>query len=307
MSRSRVADVWPLSPLQEGLLFHALYDQQGPDLYQGQHAFDLAGPLDPARLRASAQALLDRHASLRAAFQQPAGAAQPVQVVLRGVAVPWRDEDVSGPGAAAAWAEAERLAAADRAERFDLRAAPLLRFLLIRLGARQHRLVITSHHIVLDGWSLPVLVRELTAIYAAGGQASGLPAVPPYREYLAWLARQDKDIARAAWRDALAGLTEPTLTAPADPARVPVKPAHADAEAGLPLASALRTQARELGVTVNTVLQGAWGLVLARLAGRRDVVFGTTVAGRPPELPGVESMLGLFINKIGRASWRERV
>ncbi|MFC5752657.1 non-ribosomal peptide synthetase, partial [Actinomadura rugatobispora] len=297
MTGSALAEVWPLSPLQEGLLFHARYDEGARDVYVGQRALDLTGPLDAAVLRASWEALLDRHASLRAGFQRR-GSGVPVQVVVRGVALPWRAEDLSDLDEEAAEREARRLAAEERDRRFDLAAPPLLRLLLIGFGPRRHRLVITTHHLVMDGWSMPVLVRELTQVYAAGGDAGGLPPVTPYRDYLAWLARQDKDAARRAWSEELAGVTGPTLVAPADPGREPVLPHHVIAPVDAALTEALRETARRHALTLNTVVQGAWAVLVGLLAGRRDVVFGATVAGRPADLPGVEHMLGLFINTV---------
>ncbi|CAM5561825.1 hypothetical protein SFUMM280S_02779 [Streptomyces fumanus] len=155
------------------------------------------------------------------------------------------------------------------------------------------------HHIVLDGWSLPVLFHELSQAYAAGGDPSGLPPVASYRDYLAWLNRQDQDAARAAWAEALAGITEPTLLVPAgQDTPAPVLPHHLSTRTGQALAGRLRDTARTLGLTLNTVVQGAWAQLLGTLTGRTDVVFGATVAGRPAELPGVERMLGLFINTL---------
>ncbi|MBG6094018.1 amino acid adenylation domain-containing protein, partial [Actinomadura viridis] len=168
----------------------------------------------------------------------------------------------------------------------------------MRLGGGRYRLVVTMHHIVIDGWSTPVLFQELEEIYAAGGDAGGLPPVTPYREYLAWLARQDKDAARDAWRRELAGTAEPTLVGLAESAVVPVLPRHVTARAGQGLTHDLEALARGHRLTLNTVIQGAWGLVLATQVGRDDVVFGATVAGRPADLPGVERMLGLFANTV---------
>ncbi|MGV9885345.1 condensation domain-containing protein, partial [Streptomyces sp. NPDC003006] len=297
MTRSRVEDVWPLSPLQEGLLFHAAFDDRGPDVYQGQRVLELDGPLDADRLRTSWQALLARHGALRASFRgRKSGEA--VQVIAREVVLPWRTEDVSGLAEADALAEADRLTAHERSQRFDPAVAPLLRLLLIRLGDERHRLVLTSHHVVMDGWSMAVLFNELPAVYAAGGDTRGLPRTTSYREYLAWLGRQDKEAARAAWRAELSGVDEPTLVAPADPARTPVAPESLVTRISEELTSGVAQLARAQGLTVNTVIQGAWALVLARLAGRTDVVFGATVAGRSAELPGVESMVGLFINTV---------
>ncbi|WP_235463411.1 condensation domain-containing protein, partial [Frankia sp. BMG5.23] len=293
-----LAEVWPLSPLQEGLLFHAMLGEQALDAYSGQGLLNLLGPLDTAVLRAAGQALLDRHPNLRAGFRHLAGLEQPVQVIADRVALPWREADVSALPSAEAEAEADRLAAAELARAFDPAVPPLLRFLVIRFGARHHRLVITNHHILMDGWSLPVLLRELSTIYAAGGDPIGLPPVTPYGEYLAWLGRQDRHAAREAWQRELAGTTEPTLVAPGDPARLPVAPGRVMASAGPELIAALRALAREHDLTLNTVVQGAWAMLVSRLAGQRDVVFGAVVAGRPPELPGVEDMLGLFVNTV---------
>ena len=200
--------------------------------------------------------------------------------------------------AAAREQRAGELLAQDRAERFDLAAPPLLRFALIRLAAGEHRLVLTNHHMVMDGWSMPVLVRELLTLYAHRGDADALPRVTPYRDYLAWLAGQDRAAAVAAWREALAGLEEGTRLAPPDPGRAPVAPEQHLFALSAPLTAALTQQARQRGLTLNTVMQAAWGILLGRLTGRSDVVFGVTVAGRPPEIAGIERMVGLFINTL---------
>ncbi|MFH8407406.1 amino acid adenylation domain-containing protein [Streptomyces sp. NPDC018019] len=294
---SALAEVWPLSPLQEGMLFHAGFDGQGPDVYVIQRTLTIDGPLDAARWRASWQALLDRHAALRASFHRRRSG-EAVQLISREAALPWREADLSDRPGADALAEVARLAARECAERFDLGVAPLLRLLLVRLGPDRHCMVLTAHHILVDGWSMPVLFDEATTVYAAGGDASVLRRSPSYRDYLGWLARQDKDAARAAWRAELAGDGEPTLVAPADPARAPALPDRTEAALPAGLTRAIGELARRYGLTANTVVQGAWALLLARLSGREDVVYGTTVAGRPPELPGVESMVGLFINTV---------
>ncbi|MEU7575985.1 amino acid adenylation domain-containing protein [Streptomyces sp. NPDC041068] len=295
--RSLVEDVWPLSPLQEGMLFHASFDDHGPDVYTVQSAVDVNGPVDTDRLRASWEALLSRHAALRACFR-PVTGAHMVQVIPREVVLPWSEADVSGLDQADALAEVDRLCAQERAERFDLAVPPLLRLLLVKLGDNRHRLVMTLHHILLDGWSMPVLLGELQATYAAGGDTATLGRVAPYGAYVAWLSRQDKEAASAAWRAELAGVDGSTLVAPADPGRMPLLPEQAHTTVSRELTDALAELARGKGLTLNTVVQGAWALLLARLAGRTDVVFGATVAGRPAELPGVESMVGLFINTL---------
>ncbi|MEV6514137.1 amino acid adenylation domain-containing protein, partial [Streptomyces sp. NPDC051642] len=297
MTRTRTAieDIWPLSPLQEGLLFHASLGDEASDVYAGQRALALDGPLDVGRLRRSWEGLIARHGTLRASFRRRKSG-EAVQVIAREVDLPWREVDLSGLPEAEA--EAARLSGAELTVGFDVARGPLLRLLLLRLGERRHRLVLTTHHIVLDGWSLPILVNELEMVYRAGGDAGALPAIRSYRDYLAWLGRQDRDEARAAWREELAGAEEPTLVAPANPARLPLRPETVLGECDAELTRALNDVARQGGVTMATVVQGAWALVLARLSGRRDVVFGTTVAGRPADLPGAESLIGLFINTL---------
>ncbi|MFI0321799.1 amino acid adenylation domain-containing protein [Streptomyces rimosus] len=297
MTRSMVEDVWPLSPLQEGLLFHATFDEEGPDVYTVQSAHAVNGPLDPGRLRAAWETLIARHAALRACFRRVSGARM-VQVIAREVELPWQETDLSHLPPDDAAAEAERLAAAERARRFDLATAPLLRVLLIRLGEGRHRMIVTSHHILMDGWSMPIVLAELSAAYADGGHGGALPPTASYRDYLAWLGRQDKDAAREAWRAELAGAEEPTLVVPADRTRASVVPEDVLIDIPEGPSRDLVELARRHGLTLNTLFQGAWALVLARLAGRTDVVFGATVAGRPHDLPHVESMVGLFINTL---------
>ena len=182
------------------------------------------------------------------------------------------------------------------------RSGPAIRFLLIELPGARWRLVLTAHHIVIDGWSLPVFVNEMMILYRAGGDLSALPVIPrPYRDYIGWLAGRDPEASQQVWRRHLAGLPGPTL----------LSAALGSAEGrrtGLPRTTELRMpaeatarmvdQTRSRGVTVNTLMQMAWALVLSRLTDTHDVVFGVTVSGRPPELTGVETMIGLFINTV---------
>ena len=284
--KSGLEDVLPLTPLQEGLLFHALYDGDAPDVYTVSMTLELTGPLDRDRLRAAGQALLDRHANLRAGFRRTAKGTTVAAIPAR-ARLPWAEHDVSTAE------EAERLVEEDRGRRFDMARPPLLRLLLVRLGPAEHRLTIAHHHILLDGWSAPLLVKELLDLYARPGS---LPPVTPYKAYLAWLSRWDKQAATEAWRRALAGLDEPTRIAPAGTRPVAPDPVSVSLDAGL--SARLTGVARVHGLTLNTVVQAAWGLLLARTTGRDDVVFGATVSGRPPQLPGVESMIGLFINTV---------
>ncbi|WP_181774388.1 non-ribosomal peptide synthase/polyketide synthase [Amycolatopsis pittospori] len=278
------AEVWPLTPLQSGLLFHATMDGDGPDVYTVQVAFDLEGPLDPERLRDAAQALMDRHAVLRTGYRYLASG-RPVALVARSVTVPWRFVPSAD--------DVETEMAHDR-RRFDPAAAPVLRFLLLALPDERHRLVFTHQHVLLDGWSVPQLFAELSQLYAG----ASLEPARQYRDHLGWLGDQDRDAAEVAWRQALDGLTEPTHVVPHDPQRVPALPERLALELPEQATSALAELARSRGLTLNTLVQTAWSLVLGKLTGRSDVVFGATIAGRPPELAGVERMIGLFINTV---------
>ncbi|ROO88886.1 amino acid adenylation domain-containing protein [Actinocorallia herbida] len=280
-------DVLPLSPLQQGLYFHAAFDGEA-DVYSAQVVLRLDGPLDAAALRTAAEALVTRHANLRAAFRQRK-TGEPVQLVAKTVKVPF--EETTG--------DVGEVAARERAHRFDLARPPLLRFVLVRDEAPDvHHLVFTNHHILLDGWSTPLLQTELFALYLTGGDASVLPRVTPYKSYLAWVSRQDRGAAEAAWREALQGVEEPTLLRPTAAGGVAVEPRKLDLLLPEDLTAALTARARSAGVTLNTALQLAWGLVLGAETGRTDVVFGGVVSGRPADLPGVEQMVGLFINTL---------
>ncbi|NJC70660.1 amino acid adenylation domain-containing protein [Planosporangium thailandense] len=297
MTRPHLQDVLPLTPVQQGLHFHALYDQRGTDVYTVQLGFDLEGPLDVAALRAAAQAVVSRHDALRTAFKTRKSG-DPIQAVLSDVTVSFTEVDLTEVEEGRRDAELSRLMDDDRVRRFALDRPPLLRFTLVRLGPHRHRLVMTNHHIVLDGWSTAVVVSELFTLYASRGGDARLPAATPYRDYLTWLGKQDVPAAEAAWRHALAGVEGPTLVADADPGRTSVTPHQTVLVAGPEVTGALEAYARRHGVTVNTVVQGVWGVVVADLIGSRDVLFGATVSGRPPEIPGMEKMVGLFVNTV---------
>nr|WBO80847.1 amino acid adenylation domain-containing protein [Streptomyces sp. SBE_14.2] len=293
----RIADVLPLAPLQEGLLFHSLYDRRDPDVYTVQFGLDLEGDPRTPVLRAAVAALLARHPNLRAGFAHE-GLSQPVQFIPAEVELPWTETDVSGLGDGERDAEVRRVMRAAREERFDPGRPPLLRCVLLRLGGGRARLVLTLHHLLLDGWSTPILLDELMRLYAAGGDPSDLPAARPYSEYLAWLGGQDRTAAEHAWRQVLDETVQPTLLAPPDPDRSAVATEKLSVTFGGDLVTGLGALAARHGTTMNTVVQAAWGMLLARLTGSDDVVFGATVSGRPPQVPGVERMVGLFINTV---------
>ncbi|MET9695228.1 amino acid adenylation domain-containing protein, partial [Streptomyces sp. NPDC006514] len=292
-----LADVLPLAPLQQGLLFHALYDEEGSDVYSVQTVFDFAGGLDVASMKRAAAALLARHDNLRAGFHARKNG-DPVQAIAHEVELPWTEVDLSALPEAERQEEMDRIVSEDRVLRFDLTAPPLVRFTVFDMGEGRHRLLLTNHHILLDGWSTPILLSELFALYGTDGDDSALPRVTPYRDYLAWLSGQDRTEAEAAWQHEFEGLEEPTLLAGHRETPGSALPERLVVELTEDETARLLARARQLGVTTNTLMQTAWALLLGRLTGREDVVFGATVSGRPADIAGIESMVGLFINTL---------
>ncbi|MEU8976915.1 condensation domain-containing protein, partial [Streptomyces monashensis] len=293
-----LTDVLTLTPLQEGMLFHSGYAHDTVDVYHVQTPLDVTGALSALVMRTACQALVERHESLRAAFVRDESG-RPLQLIHADVQVPWTEVDLSGLEPGEQSDRLHTLLADERMRRFDMTKPPLLRFALVRMAEDRHVLVVTSHHIVLDGWSLPLLVRDLFQLYAWAGDGSALPAAVPVRDYLGWAAAQDREAAETAWRSALAGLEEPTLIAPQLDSAATDRPAERiTRHCPQAFTSALEAAARCNGLTVNTVVQGAWALLVGVLTGRQDVVFGATVSGRPPQLPGVEDIVGLLINTV---------
>jgi amino acid adenylation domain-containing protein/non-ribosomal peptide synthase protein (TIGR01720 family) len=284
-----LTQLWPLSPAQEGLLFHSLLENRpADDVYTVQTWFELSGSLDPARLRRAAGALLERYPNLAVAIAS-AGLDHPVQVVRSGVPVPWREIELPG-------GDVGELLACDRAAGFDLQVGPLLRFSLVRLGSERHVLVLTNHHLVLDGWSVPVLMTDLWTLYD-GAIPAALPAARSFGDYLGWLAGRDRPAAIAAWHGYLAGVEEPTLlgrSAGLGGRRFETRHVELPPDP----TGRLGRLARDHGVTLTTVVEGLWAVLLHQLTGRDDVVFGVTVSGRPADLDGAERMVGLFINTL---------
>ncbi|WP_280372819.1 non-ribosomal peptide synthase/polyketide synthase, partial [Nocardia abscessus] len=287
-----LSDVWPLSALQSGLLFHARLAASSVDVYTAQAVLTLTGRVDAARLRSAAQALVDRYENLRTAFVSDHDG-NPVQIVLDSVRVAWFEHDRTESGSA------EDLIEADRMRRFDLTAPPLIRFTLIQVAPDRWQFVVANHHILLDGWSMPLLMRDLLVLYAVHADASALPAVRSYRHFLDWTRQQDHAASLAAWAHALRGVGEPTLLARPDAGReITSLSGEYFFELDEATTARLTALAGSLGVTPNTVLQTAWGILVGRMTSRDDVLFGTTVSGRPAQLSGVEAMVGLFINTV---------
>ncbi|WP_245547018.1 non-ribosomal peptide synthetase [Nocardia brevicatena] len=288
-------DVLPLPPLGAGLFFHTQLTQGAPDDYVMLLALELAGTVDLDRLHRAAQALVERHIALRTAFVTTADGI-PVQLVLDGAEIPWRVvtdiPDVEVP---------TRLTQ-ERLTRFDPAVAPLLRITVYRTVSGRIHFALAAHHLLFDGWSLPLLMKDLLILYATGGDASPLPPAPSYRDYLVWLSRRNVDASLARWGEVLAGARPTELAAVLDRPEQAVRPEDGIGELEFTLTdtetAALTAFAAESEVTVNTVVQAIWALLLASLTGRDDIVFGAVVSGRPPQLTRVDEMVGLFTNTI---------
>ncbi|HET9380520.1 MAG TPA: amino acid adenylation domain-containing protein, partial [Streptomyces sp.] len=295
-----VADVLPLTPLQAGMLFHGLVDTAGA--YFDRTAVRLSGVADPRAFAAAWQDVADRTEALRTSVHWR-DLPHPVQVVHRHAELPVTHLDWRHLSPAQRERQTGELLAADRAAGMDLTAAPLTRITLAALPGDEVLLLWSSHHLVLDGWSTGQLLTEVCERYAAltGGREAPAPVRRPFSDFLRWLHEQDEEAAEAYWTRVLAGFPArtplPYDRTPAEAHRArAARVAHRELDGHL--SARLRETAARAGLTVNTVVEGAWALLLARHGGRDDVVFGTTVSGRPAELPGVEAMTGMFINTV---------
>nr|WP_284676792.1 non-ribosomal peptide synthase/polyketide synthase [Pseudomonas sp. AKS31] len=294
IAAQRIEDIYPLAPMQQGILFHSLYDADA-SAYVYQMLLDIDG-LDVARFQQAWQRVVDRHEVLRAGFIWGRdGLDAPLQVINRQLTLEMPEVDVRGVADLPAVLEAR--AQADRERGFDLQNPPLLRLCLLRTADDRHRLIFTCHHILMDGWSNSRMFGEVLQDYAGQPVPS---AQGRYRDFLVWLQGQDKAAAQDFWRGQLAALDEPTRLASACHGRTVPGPGkqmhrlHFDAA----FTQRLNGFSRQQQVTLNSLVQAAWLLVLQRYTGQATVAFGATVSGRPVDLPGIEQQLGLFINTL---------
>jgi len=294
-----VDDVYPLTPMQEGILFHVLY-APGSGSYLNQYVFTLRGPVDPDALREAWQRVVDREPVLRTAFAWE-GLEKPLQVVRSRAALPWETHDWRGDPPGIRRARLEAFLEAERSRDLDPTRPPLTRVALVRTTDDEWELVWTYHHLLLDGWSISLLLRDVVAEYGAG--ASHGTHVPPrrrpFRDHVTRLLRQDPARAEAYWRGALEGFARPTpLGVDGGEAREEEGFGAVERRLSLEATAALRAFAQRSRVTSGTLVLGAWAVLLARYSGEEDVVFGATVSGRSPELEGMDEMVGLFINTL---------
>ncbi|ORB61887.1 condensation domain-containing protein, partial [Mycolicibacterium tusciae] len=286
-----IADVLPLTPLQQGLLFHASAARgSGDDVYAVQLDITLDGPLEADRLRDAVRTIVNRHPNLAARFCEQFD--EPVQIIPTHPETSWRYVDLS-TGVDDIEQQVEQLCAEERTEVFNLAEQPAFRAVLIRTAPARHRIVLTNHHILMDGWSLSILLQEIFASYIG----HRLPPPVSYRRFVSWLAGRDRGAAEVAWREVLTGFETPALVGPPD--RLGVGPRDFTSfRVPEETTQALGDLARSHHTTVSTVLQAAFAQLLCSLTGQHDVAFGAVVSGRPAEVTGADSIVGLLINTV---------
>ncbi len=296
MQLDNVEDMYPLSPMQQGMIFHTLYDQETGAYFQ-QLVYTLEGAVDGVALGRAWQRVVERHPALRSAFVWQS-LDTPLQVVRQQAPMPWVEHDWRGEPPERQRQRLDGLLAEQHQSGLALDSSPLMNATLVRIADDRAWLIWNHHHIILDAWSTAIVLGELFALYA--GQS--LKPAPPFRDYIAWLQQQDLVEAEVYWRGLLAGF--PTATPlPYDdaPGQRPADSAvwaNQSLELSEALSGALRTLAQQQRLTVNTLVRGAWALLLSRHSGGEDVLFGYTTSGRPTDLPGVEAIVGLFINTM---------
>lgn len=300
MGKPQIEAIYPLAPLQEGMLFHSLYAPRS-GVYIEQLKFTIQGHLHLSHFQQAWEHVIARHAVLRTLFRWERRD-KPLQVVLNRVKLPWHMVDLRPHPDPAGYVT--DFLHTDRTQGFDLAKPPLLRLTLFQTGDTLYQLVWTFHHLLMDGWSMALVFEEVFLVYDSLCRGESITAGPaaPYQQYIQWLQQQDLTAAESYWRQTLAGIAEPTTLPisktsthlPADEQRYTEQIRTLSPE----LTASLQQLARQQQVTLNTVVQGAWALLLSRYAGDPDVLFGTTLSSRPADIPGVERMVGLFINTL---------
>jgi len=299
--KKNIEDILELTPMQQGMLFHTLYNE-GSDAYIEQFILDLEGDINEEIFRKSWEYVISRHQALRSSFRWK-GIPKPVQIVEKEVTVEWTNEDWSKNSDEIFEDKFIQLRLKDRQNLFDMEKAPLTRFILIKSAPSSFRLLWTFHHILMDGWSYPVLIGEVLRAYTSitGGVTPAFENPVPYKSYISWLNKQDKISAEAFWRKELSGFSAP--------AHIKGHAASKDetesigSQEGIKFFSEEFTTrliefARKNQVTLSTLIQAAWALVISSYSGEKDIIYGGTVSGRPSDLPNVERIVGLFINTL---------
>jgi thioesterase domain-containing protein/acyl carrier protein len=302
MSKKDVEAIYPLSPSQQGMLFETL-SSPGSGIHVEQLIVTLHGDLNVRGFEQAWQRVVERHSLLRTGFIWK-NQEQPLQFVLQRVEVTFEKQDWRGLSSSQQQEQLEAVLSADRSQGFNLTKPPLMRFALFQIDKDTYHFIWTQHHILMDGWCLPLLLKEVLAFYKAFCTNRDLSLQPsrPFKDYIVWLKQQNLSQAEAFWRKKLQGFTKPTpLGIEAESSSFYDEKERYGQEKAVLNASAtaaLQSLVKQHHLTLNNLFQGVWALLLNRYSGEEDVVFGTTVSGRPPDLTGSESMIGLFINTL---------
>jgi len=305
--REDLKDLYPLTPMQEGMLFHARHAPDSP-AYTEQVVWRVTGAFDVAQYQAAWDALHARYDALRSVFTHEKSR-EPLQMVLKERRADFAFESLLGLAADRRDARAVEVRTTERARGFNLATGPLLRVRVLQVADTEHDVVLTWHHILFDGWSTHLVLRDLLSLYTAAlaGSPASLPPVPAYAPYVEWLKAHDRAASLSYWQQLLEGYEAsaeiptlaPTAAGTYDLQRVDVR-LDADTQ------RALLALAAAHDATPSSVVQAAWGVVLGRYGDVRDVVFGAVVSGRSPEVPDIERIAGLLINTIPvRVTWDE--
>ncbi|MEL6468394.1 MAG: amino acid adenylation domain-containing protein [Cyanobacteria bacterium J06623_4] len=304
--QNSIQDLYELSPMQQGMLFHSLY-APGTGIYIEQRHCLIDGDLNRQAFKQAWQQVVNRYDVLRSEFHWEE-VDQPLQVVYNTAELPWTETDWRELSPAQQTEKLNAFLTLERTQGFQLDRAPLMTCALFQLSDRTYRFVWSYHHLLMDGWCNGVLIKEVLALYQATckGQSAQLLSVRPYRDYISWLQQQNNTEAETYWRNALAGFEATTplgidridhtqITTQRKDSHIHEEKQHFLSEA---LSDDLQAFAQRSRLTLNTLMQGAWAILLSRYSGLDDLLFGVTVSGRPPTLTGVESMVGLFINTV---------
>ncbi len=298
-ARREIEDIYGLSGMQQGLLFHTLYEA-GSGTYYEQMSCRIEGDLQVEPFKRAWQAVVDRHPILRTSFEWE-GLKEPVQIVERGLKLAFRQEDWRGTTPAEQSRKLEELLREERERGFDLSKGPLMKVGLVRVAEDAHYFIWGNHHILFDGWCRQLIIGEVFKFYEGYSRGVGveMERVRPYRDYIAWLGEQNLSEAEEYWREELRGIEGPTQLGierggVSEGAEYEERTVRVSEEAS----RRLEEVAKRWQVTLNTVVEGAWSVVMSRYSGQQEVVFGTTMSGRGGGLKGIEGMVGLFINTL---------
>ncbi len=293
--------IYPLSPMQQGMLFHSLYDPESR-VYFKQMTIDFKGKIDVTAFASAWQKVVDRHSILRTLFVWE-NLSAPLQVVLKQVNLPWTNLDWVQLSPTEQQEQLKELLSTQKEQGFSFNQAPLMNCTLIKLSVDSYKFIWNSHHILIDGWSSPIIFKEVISFYksAVNSETYQLPTPSPYYDYIAWLYSQDQQSAMQFWRQNLHGFKTPTpLMVNKTQSVREEQSGNQQIELGFSseCSKKLQSLAKQYRLTLSTIAQAAWALLLNRYSGETDVVFGVVVSGRDTNFTGVENIMGVLINTL---------